>query len=278
MNPIMNHLIQLQELALIRDEQKVSGGAEHLQQLDESIQTMTRQLPPDIRDRFEKLHRKDHVVVTPVSEGGCAVCGMRLPISLVQAVRLEREILACPNCTRMLFYAGAAPRRVASASRRTGPRKVGISRFSSQSLMIPRLASEDTEGVIAELARRMETEGFVSGADQLIEAALRREAIISTATDQGLAFPHVRSVEGGALTLAMGVSPKGVTFGGPGGRLTRIVFFIVIPTAASAFYLKLLAGLTTAFVEAEARRELAAEADREQLWKTLCRLTRSAIK
>jgi mannitol/fructose-specific phosphotransferase system IIA component (Ntr-type) len=76
----------------------------------------------------------------------------------------------------------------------------------------------------------------------------------------------------------MGVSPKGVTFGGPGGRLTRIVFFIVIPTAASAFYLKLLAGLTTAFVEAEARRELAAEADREQLWKTLCRLTRSAIK
>jgi mannitol/fructose-specific phosphotransferase system IIA component (Ntr-type) len=276
MNPIVNHLIQLQELTQIRAEQKIAGG--HLQQLDDSIADMARRLAPDVRDRFEKLQRKDPLVITPISEGGCAVCGMHLPISLVQLVRKEGEIHACPNCTRMLYYPEAGFRRLGIAARRTGPRKVGISRFSSHSLMVPRLATEDAEGVVMELTRKMEGEGFIEGAENLAEAAIRREAIISTASEHGLAFPHVRGVEGGGLALALGLSAKGVRFGAPGGKLTRIVFLIVIPTAASAFYLRLLAGLTETFLDAEARKALLAEQDAETLWKTLCKLTRATIK
>ena len=60
----------------------------------------------------------------------------------------------------------------------------------------------------------------------LIEEALRREAILSTAVDHGLAFPHVRGVEGGGLALALGVSEKGIDFGGLAKSKTRLVFFI----------------------------------------------------
>jgi len=83
----------------------------------------------------------------------------------------------------------------------------------------------------------------VDKADKLIEAALRREAILSTAVDHGLAFPHVRNVEGGGLTLAMGITAKPIQWTMDGEPATRMVFFMAIPTAASAFYLKLLSGL-----------------------------------
>jgi len=278
MRPTINHLIQLQELVLIRDEQKSSGGGAHLERLNASITEMTKELPAAVRSQFEKLHQRNSLVIVPISDSTCSVCGMRLPISQVQAVRHAKQIFACPNCARMLFYPETTAKRVGAKYRRTGPRKVGISRFSSHSLMVPRLESTDAEGVIGELAFKMAEAGFVDNAEHLVEEALRREAILSTAVDHGLAFPHVRGVEGGGLTLALGMSPKGLKFDGPAKTLTRIVFFLVIPTAASAFHLKLLAGLTETCRKPEARKALLAESDPEKLWKALCKVTRSTIK
>ena len=277
MHPVVNHLIQLQELTLIREEQKVLSGGQHTQQLDESIATMTKRLPADTRTMFERLHKKNHIVIVPVSDGSCAVCGMKLPISQVQAVRVGDIVLSCPNCARMLYYPESATRRVPERRRRTEPQKVGISRFSSHTLMRPALEATDKETAIAELAYTMEHEGFVDKADWLVEEALRRDAILSTAVGHGLAFPHVRGVEGGGLTLSVGVSKKGIKFDGS-KNLTKVIFFMAIPTAASAFYLKLLAGLTEAFRKPEVRKAVVSEKDPEKLWKTLCRVTRSTIK
>jgi mannitol/fructose-specific phosphotransferase system IIA component (Ntr-type) len=75
----------------------------------------------------------------------------------------------------------------------------------------------------------------------------------------------------------MGLSAKGIRFGADQRSLTRIVFFVAIPTAASAFYLKLLAGLTKTFQEDAAREKLLEAGSQEKLWKTLCQLTRRAI-
>ncbi|MGQ9662409.1 MAG: PTS sugar transporter subunit IIA [Kiritimatiellia bacterium] len=277
MNPVINHLIQLQELTLIRDEQKITEKESHLEKLDESISTMIAQLPDDVRLLYRRLSEKDRIVIGPVSDGNCSICGLKLPISLVQTVRQGKAIQTCPNCAHMLYYMESAPRRLGKTLRRTEP-KVGISRFSASSLMIPSLQSDTREGVIAELANRMQQAGFVDRADILVEEALRREAIISTAVENGLAFPHVRGVEGGGLTLALGISRKGVKFDNSEKGLSRIIFFIVIPTAASAFYLKLLAGLTQTFTQAEARKELMAQKDEDKLWKTLVKLTRPTIK
>jgi PTS system fructose-specific IIC component len=144
--------------------------------------------------------------------------------------------------------------------------------------MWPRMKVADKEGAIRELAQKMHDEGFVDDDAKLIEEALRREAIVSTGVEHGLAFPHVRAVEGGGLTLALGTSTKGIRFDTLSSRLTRIVFFIVIPTAASAFYLKLLSGLTETFMVPDARKALLAEKDPEALWKALTKVTRSTIK
>lgn len=280
MHSVVNHLIQLQELTLIRDEQKVAqGGGEYLEQLNASIAQMASELPREIGVMFEKLHKKNRIIITPISDGICAACGMKLPISQVQAVRIAKSIYNCPNCARMLYYPESFPRHIGiKVARRSDPIKPGISRFSSQTLMIPKLESTDKDSVIRELAYKMEFEGFVDKVEKLVEAALRREAILSTAVDHGLAFPHVRGVEGGGLTLALGISRKGIKFAESAKAITRIVFFIVIPTAASAFYLKLLSGLTQTFMNAEARRAIMAEKEPEKLWKAFLKVTRGTIK
>jgi mannitol/fructose-specific phosphotransferase system IIA component (Ntr-type) len=278
MHPVVNQLIQLEELILIRDEQKLMSGDAHLDNLNAAIKGMTAKLPRDIREHAEKLSNKQQSSIVPIAEQVCSGCGMSLPISLVQAVRLGREVHSCPNCARMLYFAESAAKRIASKRRRTGRQKGGIARFSSPSLMIPKLSSTTVEDVISEMASKMEAEGFVEGAERLVEAALQREAIVSTAVGHGLAVPHVRGVEGGGLALAVGLSSKGIRWDSERDQLTRIVVFIVIPTAASAFYLKLLAGLAETFSDAGARKALLAEKDAEGLWKALGKLTRKTVK
>jgi mannitol/fructose-specific phosphotransferase system IIA component (Ntr-type) len=192
-------------------------------------------------------------------------------------VRVSEHVQVCPICTRILYYPGIGPRHIGRAPRRTEPRREGIARFSAQSLMIPRLKATTRDEAIRELAQKMKDEGFVDDAEKLVEAALRREAIVSTAVDQVLAFPHVRGVEGGALTLALGISPKGIRFDEHEKSSTKIIIFMVIPTAASAFYLKLIAGLAETFMDPEARKLLVAEEAPDKLWKTLVKLTKKKI-
>jgi mannitol/fructose-specific phosphotransferase system IIA component (Ntr-type) len=144
--------------------------------------------------------------------------------------------------------------------------------------MIPSLAAKSMEEALTELTERLEEEGFIMDGRQVLEEALKRETLASTAVDHGLAFPHVRGVEGGGLTMTMGISSKGIRFD-PGSRsLTRVIFFMVIPTAASGFYLKLLAGLNQTFRDKDYRTQLMEASTAEDLWKVLNRLTRSSVK
>lgn len=277
MQSLINHLNQLQELVLIRDEHRTTGDGSHMDRLNDSIDQLTDKLPPEMKSLYQRLYKKDHIVMAPMYNGCCAICGMRMPISQVQAVRLCKQIQNCPSCARILYEESDAPRWVGETPSRTEPRKSGISRFSAESLMVPDLKATTGAEAIAELAKVMEEKNFVSGADKLVETALEREAVLSTAMENGLAFPHVRGVEGGGLTLALGVSKNGVKFD-DAGNMVNIVFFLTIPTAVSAFYLRLMAGLTETFLKEQNREAILSAENPEQLWKSLTKATRYSIK
>ena len=277
MQSLINHLNQLQELVLIRDEHRTTGDGRHMESLNDSIDQLTDKLPPDIKSLYQRLYKKDHIVMAPMHNGCCAICGMRMPISQVQSVRLCKQIQNCPSCARMLYEESDAPRWVGERPSRTEPRKSGISRFSAESLMKPNLEGTTGPEVIAELATLMEDMSFVSGVDKLVQSALEREAVLSTAMENGIAFPHVRGVEGGGLTLSLGVSKNGVKFD-DAGNVINIVFFITIPTAVSAFYLRLMSGLTETFLKEQNREAILTAETPEQLWKALNKATRYSIK
>ena len=278
MQPIINHLVQLQELIIARAQQEAGMPGAQLDQLDASIASLTKELPGDIHQQFSRLLQKSPLAIVPVVNGVCTACGMSLPVSLVHKVHGAERIYPCPSCARLLFHRESSARNTRKAPRRSDPPKVGIERFSAEALMIPALKGADRDAVLAEMCQKLADEGFVDDAGKLLESALKREAIISTAVENGIAFPHVRCIEGGALTLAMGIAPKGIKFDPAGKANTRIVFFMVIPTAASAFYLKLIAGLSQVFQKAENRDKLLDADSADKLWKALMKTTRQVIQ
>ena len=278
MQPVINLLVQLQELIVARAQQEAGMPGAQLDQLDASIASLKKEIPSDVSQQFARLLQKSPLAIVPVVNGVCTACGMTLPVSLVHQVHAAEKIYHCPACARLLFHRESSARNTRKAPRRSDPPKVGIERFSAEALMIPALKGTDRDAVLAELCQKLAAEGFVDDAGKLLESALKREAIISTAVENGLAFPHVRCIEGGALTLALGLAPKAIKFDPAGKASTRIVFFMVIPTAASAFYLKLLAGLSQVFQKAENRDKLLEADTPEKLWKALMKATRLVIQ
>ena len=275
---LINQLIQLQELVVANMQKKISMPKARLEELEKSIAALGSDLPPQVKSHFNRLLQKHPEAIVPVSCDTCAGCGMALTKSLVNSVHKADGMHRCPNCARFLYYPEQLVERERTSRVYGEARKTGIGRFTSPELMVMPLKGATGEEVLAEMCTRMETEGFVEDGDHLLDLALQREAIVSTAVDNGIAFPHVRGVEGGGLTMMVGVHKKGVKFGGPGRTLTRVFFFMVIPTATSAFYLKLLAGLSRIFREKEPRDALLAAKTEEDLWKTLIKTTKKMIK
>jgi mannitol/fructose-specific phosphotransferase system IIA component (Ntr-type) len=275
---LINQLIQLQELAVARIQKKVAMPNAPLDALEKNIAMLGADLPPRIKTHLNQLLQKHPEAVVPIIDGHCTGCGMGLSTSLINEVHHAEEIHRCLNCTRYLYVPSEVVARE-HASRKYGEiRQIGIARFSTEPLMVMPLEGDTPEEVLGQICTRMQEQGFVENAGQLLDLAVQRESIISTAVDSGMAFPHVRGVEGGGLSMALGIHKKGIHFGGPGRTLTRIFFFMTIPTATSAFYLKLISGLSQTFREKEAREALLGAESEEELWKTLVRQTRKVIK
>ncbi len=275
----INLLNQLQELVFTRDELHQAGDWSHTDALDRAIDDLTEKLEPQPRALYQRLYKKSHIVMAPMSDGCCAVCGMRLPISQVQQVRMAKTLQICSSCGRMLYNEEEdAPRYVGEKPGRGEPRKTGISRFSAEELMVCDLKGDTTEAVIGELAQAMSSNRFVSNPIALVEAAMERERVLSTAVGNGLAFPHVRGVEGGGLTLALGVSKKGFRYDAA-GTIVHLVFFSVIPVAVSPFYMRLMADLSEAFSKESNRAALLAAAKSPaELWKAFMKATRHVVR
>lgn len=275
----INQLIQLQDLIVARLQTRAAQSKTPMDALEKSITLLGADLEQSVKAHMNRLLQKHPEAVVPVVDSNCTGCGMQLSRSLVNDVDRADKLYRCPNCARFLYYPSGVVARERARRVYGEKQKVGIARFSAPSLMVTPLAGNTPEEVLGEMCKRMQRESFVTSGDQLLDMAMQREAIVSTAVYGGLAFPHVRGVEGGGLTMALGIHKKGIQFDGPGRTLTRIFFFMVIPTATSAFYLKLLSGLSQTFREKEARDALlAAAGNPEELWKALVLKTRKTVK
>ena len=279
MRSTVNHLSQLQELTLIRDEQRsIRGAGADLGDLNESIDAMAASLDPAVKTVRDRLYKKDHIVMAPMNDGSCSVCGMKLAISVVQSVKLCRTLVTCPSCARILYDPTGAKWVAERPKRSSGEHKVGVARFSAPELMVAGLQATTPEAAIAELAGTLQAGKFVDDAAKLVESAMAREATLPTGVGNGLAFPHVRGIEGGGLSLAFGTSRKGIKWGGADEKPVHFVFFSTIPTAVSMFYLRLLAGLTESYSKEQNRKAALEAKDGSALWKALVKATRFTVK
>jgi hypothetical protein len=58
-----------------------------------------------VRTRYERLIRtKGENVVVGIEHGACGGCHMRLPAQVMVTCRSQQELVACTNCSRILYY------------------------------------------------------------------------------------------------------------------------------------------------------------------------------
>lgn len=272
----INILRQLQELVLTRDEHNQTGDGSHLDSLNESIFALQDKLDPQVAGLYLRLYQKSHIVISAMSKGCCAVCGLHVPIAQAQQVQLANHIVTCSSCGRILFASEAdEPRNISDATNDRDDPKTGISRFSAEELMVPQLKAKDRIGAVEELAAAMAKGKFISNVDSFVSAVLDRENVLSTAMGDSLAFPHVRGVEGGALTLAVGTSREGIDWD---GTKVNVVFLSAIPVAVSAFYLRLMSGIGQSFAKKDTLDNLISAETPAEMWKALCKATKAAVK
>jgi len=272
---VLNQMIQLQELIMGRAEQEAARPQSRQSKLKETIDTLSAQLPEEVRSSFHRLMSRDGVAIVPMNNSSCSACAINLPVGLANQIKLADQVISCPACARFLYFSSATPRGV---RRKAAPGKpiTGVARFTSPELMLPQLTEETTEALFSRICHTMAAHGFVEEPESLIQAALQREELLSTSVGNMIAFPHVRGVEGGGLSMALATHKKGLDFGDK--TRTRVFFFMAIPSVASAFYVRLLSGLSQAFHEAESRDLLLEAETPTDLWNVLLKQTRKTIK
>ena len=272
MNETLLQLIRIQELDIVRSEQGAMHDESGASDLDLQIRRLLAELPDDAALLFRRLRARDVAAVVPVHHGACSACGFTLPTGQVGIVRSGARVQQCRNCQRILYPPQDRP---------TQPRRArflrlatsGPVRFSSARLMYPALSSQSREGALAEILEGMAREGLIDEPAAVLELALDRERLASTALEQGLAFPHVRGIEGGGLVFALGLKGDGLHFDPASAWLTRVIVFTLVPEATSGLYLGLVSDLLAVLGREDAQERLMDCETGASLWRALVSLT-----
>lgn len=93
--------------------------------------------------------------------------------------------------------------------------------------------------VLVKMSEVLASAPQVKNKSELLEAILKREAMMSTAIGKGIAIPHVRLSAVTDLVMAVGVSQKDILdFDAIDGKPVRLVFMIAAANNQHAYYLQ----------------------------------------
>jgi len=94
----------------LRDKEKEVNAQIKLKQKElekclKEKQSISSGLDEEVIYKFEKIvKKKEGLGIVSIKNNVCMGCNMILPPQFVNDVRSEKEIIFCPNCTRILYY------------------------------------------------------------------------------------------------------------------------------------------------------------------------------
>ncbi len=103
------------------------------------------------------------------------------------------------------------------------------------------------EKVIAEISRLFAASGEIRNEHKFYLDMVNREKQATTAIGEGLAVPHVRSMQPRKLVLCFARSRDGVDYFSPDGGPVHIFFGVAAPSYDDSVYLRLYKWLAHAF-------------------------------
>ena len=106
------------------------------------------------------------------------------------------------------------------------------------------LKGESKEDIIAELVNSLPVGDAITDRDQVLQAVLDREKIMSTGIGDGIAIPHGKSAAVTELVAAMGTQRRGIDFDALDGEPAFVFFLLVSPANVSGPHIKALARIS----------------------------------
>jgi mannitol/fructose-specific phosphotransferase system IIA component (Ntr-type) len=147
-------------------------------------------------------------------------------------------------------------------------RTVLLTELLSPDRVVVPLPAGDRHAAIAALTRRLVDESG-AGYDEVLEAVLEREAVLSTGIGFGVAIPHARSGAVRELTMVAGVCATPVAYDAIDGEPVRLFFLIVGPEASAGMHVKILSRIARLVRRDAVRRQLLEAANADVFYNVL---------
>jgi PTS system nitrogen regulatory IIA component len=142
-----------------------------------------------------------------------------------------------------------------------------MSEFLSESPIKVRLEARNKVAAIEEMVDLLVSDHQISLANRgsVIEAVMKREQMISTGMEHGVAIPHgaVDSVDD--IVAALGVSEEGLDFQSIDGRLTYIIILLILPANKFSSSVQAMAGISRVLTNARIRQSIREAKDADAL-------------
>lgn len=119
-----------------------------------------------------------------------------------------------------------------------------------------RLAWSVKEAVLRELAGLLETTGRIVKPARLLTDLVNREKKATTAVGEGIAIPHVRTLQAREFAICFARSTPGVEFDAPDGAPVHFFFAVVAPPYDDKLYLEVYKSIGELFRHAGTREAL----------------------
>ncbi|MBQ3437363.1 MAG: PTS sugar transporter subunit IIA [Fusobacterium sp.] len=134
---------------------------------------------------------------------------------------------------------------------------VKITDYISENLISLDLKSKSRDEVLVELSKLLEcSENITEENNDIYKALIDREKLGSTGIGKGVAIPHAKTEKASKLTVAFGVSKKGIDFKSLDDENVNLFFVFASPNKDSHIYLKVLARISRLIREEEFRERL----------------------
>ncbi len=136
------------------------------------------------------------------------------------------------------------------------PKIVKITDHLSKDLICLDLKSSSKDEVLKELSSLIGKSESITDETQTYKALNEREKLGSTGIGKNVAIPHAKTDSAERLTIAFGVSRKGIDFESLDGENVNIFFVFASPLRDSQIYLKVLARISRLIRNEEFRNRL----------------------
>ena len=134
---------------------------------------------------------------------------------------------------------------------------VKITDYITEDLIDLDLKSKNRESILVELSKLLErSKNILVEDNDIYKALVDREKLGSTGIGKGVAIPHAKTESAKELTVALGISRKGIDFNSMDDEEVHIFFVFASPNKDSQIYLKVLARISRLIREENFRQNL----------------------